>query len=78
MFSKSRTSQASAGALPPASIISLATVLIVDREEVGFGGNGFALEASGIVFAENHDCTGYDSQAPAANVIVSYHSSHFY
>jgi hypothetical protein len=51
-FSKSQTSQASARALPPASRISLATVLIVDWDEFGSGGNRFALEASDVFFAE--------------------------
>ena len=72
MFSKSRTLQASTRALSLASRISLATVLIVDRDEFGSGENGFALEASA-----NHGCTGHYSEAPAGNVIVSYHSSHF-
>jgi hypothetical protein len=52
MFSKSRTSQARARALPPASWISLATVLMVDCDEFGSGGKGVALEASEVVFAE--------------------------
>jgi hypothetical protein len=33
---------------------------------------GFALDASDVALAENHDCT------PAGNVIVSHHRSHIF
>ena len=43
MLSASRTSTAIALARPPASMISRATVLIVEEEEFGSGGNGASL-----------------------------------
>ena len=53
-FSTLRTSQGRARAEPPASVISLATVLMVDAGELGFGGKSDAgiVEASEVVFAE--------------------------
>ena len=50
--SKFRTSHGMARALPPASSISRATVLIVDWDEFGSGGNGLACDASDVVFAD--------------------------
>ena len=44
-------STATAVASPPTSRISRSTVLIVDCGELGSGGNGFALEASEVLFA---------------------------
>ncbi len=38
-------------ASPPASLISRSTVLIVDSEEFGSGGNGFVAYASEVDFA---------------------------
>lgn len=40
MLEKSRVSTGIAVALPPASVISRATVEMVDAEELGSGGNG--------------------------------------
>lgn len=51
-LSKSRTSADIACASPPASRISLSTVLMVDCCESGFGGNGFTEYASEVLFAE--------------------------
>lgn len=51
MLLKLRTSTAMAVALPPASVISRATVLIVDAELFGSGGKGEHLVASDVVFA---------------------------
>lgn len=48
---KSRTSTGIAVALPPASVISRATVLIVDAGEFGSGGKGEHFVASDVVFA---------------------------
>lgn len=50
-LSKSRVSTASAVAVPPASLISRSTVLMVDWGELGSGGNGDAVAASLVVFA---------------------------
>jgi hypothetical protein len=38
-------------ALPPASVISRTTVLIVDAEEFGSGGKGVVFDASEVVLA---------------------------
>lgn len=51
MLAKSRTSTAMAVAIPPASVISRATVLMVDAELFGSGGKGEHLVASDVVFA---------------------------
>ena len=48
---KSRTSTDIAVAFPPASVISRATVLIVDDGEFGSGGKGEHFVASDVVFA---------------------------
>jgi len=48
---KSRTSTDIASALPPASVISRATVLIVEADEFGSGGKGEHLVTSDVVFA---------------------------
>jgi hypothetical protein len=45
----SRVSTGMAAASPPASLISRSTVLMVDCWEFGFGGHGFALDASEVV-----------------------------
>lgn len=50
-FSGSRTSTAMACASPPASQISLATVLMVEALEFGSGGKGWALEGSEVDLA---------------------------
>lgn len=50
-LSNSRVSTASAVAVPPASLISRSTVLMVDCGELGSGGNGDAVAASLVVFA---------------------------
>lgn len=50
-LAKSRTSTEMAVALPPASVISRATVLIVEAEEFGSGGKGEHFVASDVVFA---------------------------
>ena len=51
MLSKSRVSTWMATVLPPASVISRATVLMVDCGELGSGGKGTVLEASDVLFA---------------------------
>jgi hypothetical protein len=51
MLSGSRVSTAIAVACPPASTISRQTVLIVDCEEFGSGGNGFVAYASEVDLA---------------------------
>jgi hypothetical protein len=51
IFSKSLVSTGIAVASPPASRISRSTVLMVDCDEFGSGGKGFAFEASETVFA---------------------------
>jgi hypothetical protein len=48
---KSRTSTDIAVAFPPVPVISRATVLIVDAEELGSGGKGEHVMASDVVFA---------------------------
>ena len=50
-LAKSLTSTDIAVALPPASVISRATVLIVDAGEFGSGGKGEHVVASDVVFA---------------------------
>lgn len=50
-LAKSLVSTAMAVASPPASLISLSTVLIVDLEEFGSGGKGVVLYASLVDFA---------------------------
>ena len=50
-LSKSRVSTGSAVAVPPASLISLSTVLMVDCGELGSGGKGDAVAASLVDFA---------------------------
>ena len=54
MFSTLRTSTGRARAEPPASVISRATVLMVDWDELGFGGKSDAgIEAaSEVVLAD--------------------------
>jgi len=49
--SKLRVSTAMEIALPPASLISRSTVLMVDCGEFGSGGNGCVLLASDVVLA---------------------------
>jgi hypothetical protein len=51
MLSAKRTSTAMAVASPPTSLISRATVLIVESGELGSGGNGAGPYASLVVFA---------------------------
>jgi hypothetical protein len=48
---KSRTSTDIAVAFPPVEVISRATVLVVDAEELGSGGKGEHFVASEVVFA---------------------------
>lgn len=50
-LSKSLVSTGIAVASPPASRISLSTVLMVESEEFGSGGNGFVVFASLVDFA---------------------------
>lgn len=50
-LSGERTSTWTAVAWPPASVISLATVVMVEAEELGSGGKGPGLEGSLMVLA---------------------------
>ena len=51
MLVAERVSTGKARALPPASVISRATVLMVEAGELGSGGNGLHVLASEVVFA---------------------------
>lgn len=51
-LAKERTSAGIAVARPPDSVISRATVLIVDAEELGSGGKGVQVVALEVVLAE--------------------------
>jgi hypothetical protein len=51
MLAKSRVSTGMAVAVPPASMISRATVEMVDAWEFGSGGKGCVLDASDVDFA---------------------------
>lgn len=52
MLEGSRVSTTMGVASPPESVISRATVLIVDEGELGSGGKGVQRVASEVVFAE--------------------------
>ena len=65
MLAWSRVLQGRASAEPPASVISRATVLIVDAWEFGFGGNSDAgmADASEVVLADTTTETWHSQQA---------------
>jgi hypothetical protein len=68
-------------ASPPASWISRTTVLIVDCEEFGSGGNGDALDASETVLAATTTVESYvrtDEVAGKMPWVFFYHYDHFY
>lgn len=65
MLVRSLVLTATAAASPPASRISLSTVLIVDSCELGSGGNGATVVASEVLFAATTTVRAFSTSSQA-------------